>query len=238
MQLTNLSRVKQQRTDSYLFPSSYNRYCDVFFVGNVFESFWFWAIRLALRNLDNYVLCGESEHGLVLGDPGNEYWITKHGSSYSSYPLSLLISRERCLELSNWMNVYKMFAFTAQHVVIEVPQRSRIAYLKTFKKISHIKHIAIPMTRGSYKRLTWPEGFGAFMVNRCAVLWCGRDFELRLHTVTCLVSLYIGKQHRQTTSRKTYKMAMNWAQVTQKEQQQVQVSVRTIYFYIYAYTSG
>ena len=64
---------------------------------------------------------------------------------------SLLISRERCLELSNWMNVYKMFAFTAQNVVIEVPQRRRIAYLKTFRKISHIKHIAIPMTRGSYK---------------------------------------------------------------------------------------
>ena len=85
-------------------------------------------------------------------------------------PLSLLISRERCLELSNWMNVYKMFAFTAQHVVIEVPQRRRIAYLKTSKKISRIKHIAIPMTRGSYKRLTWPEGFGASMVNRCAVL--------------------------------------------------------------------
>ena len=90
--------------------------------------------------------------------------------SYPSHPLSLLISRERCLELSNWMNVYKMFAFTAQHVVIEVPQRRRIAYLKTFKKISRIKHIAIPMTRGSYKRLTWVEGFGASMVNRCAVL--------------------------------------------------------------------
>ena len=56
--------------------------------------------------------------------------------------------------------------------------------LKTFRKIFHIKHIAIPMTRGCYKRLTWPEGFGAFMVNRCAVLWCRRDFELRLHTVT------------------------------------------------------
>ena len=42
----------------------------------------------------------------------------------------------------------------------------------------------------------------------------------------------------QTTSRKTYKMAMNGAQVTQKEQQQAQVFVRTIYFYFYAYTSG
>ena len=127
-----------------------------------------------VRSVTSISTCCVVNANMDSGDPANEYWITKHGSSYPSYPLSLLISRERCLELSNWMNVYKVFAFTAQHVVIEVPQRRRIAYLKTFKKISHIKHIAIPMTRGRDKRLTWPEGFGAFMVNRCAVLWCGR----------------------------------------------------------------
>jgi len=33
------------------------------------------------------------------------------------------------------------------------------------------------------------------------------------------------------------KMAMNWAQVTQKKQQQTQVHVSTIYFYIQAYIS-
>ena len=32
-------------------------------------------------------------------------------------------------------------------------------------------------------------------------------------------------------------MAMNWAQITQKNQQQTQVSVSTIYSYIYAYIS-
>ena len=137
-----------------------------------------------VRSGTSITTCCVVNANMDLGDPGNEYWITKHGCSYPSHPLSLLISRERCLELSNWMNVYKMFAFTAQHVVIEVPQRRRIAYLKTFKKISRIKHIAIPMTRASYKTLTWPEGFGASMVNRCAVVWCGRDFELKLHTVT------------------------------------------------------
>ena len=31
--------------------------------------------------------------------------------------------------------------------------------------------------------------------------------------------------------------SMNWAQVTQKKQQQAQVYVSTIYFYIYAYIS-
>ena len=32
-------------------------------------------------------------------------------------------------------------------------------------------------------------------------------------------------------------MVMNWAQVTQKKQQQTQVYVSKIYFYIYAYIS-
>ena len=36
---------------------------------------------------------------------------------------------------------------------------------------------------------------------------------------------------------KLYKMVMNWAQVTQKKQQQAQVYVSKIYFYIYAYIS-
>ena len=50
-----------------------------------------------------------------------------------------------------------MFAFTKQHVVIEVPERtSECQEPKTFKTISHKKHIAIPMTRGRDKRLTMP----------------------------------------------------------------------------------
>ena len=66
---------------------------------------------------------------------------------------------------------------------------------KLSKKISHKKHIAIPITRGRDKRLTMPKGFGAFMMNQCAVLWCGRTLwvALRLHTVTCLASLYVGR---------------------------------------------
>ena len=42
-----------------------------------------------------------------------------------------------------------MFAFTTQHVVIEVPERtSDWSELKTFKTFSHKKRISIPMTRG------------------------------------------------------------------------------------------
>ena len=49
-----------------------------------------------------------------------------HDKTWIFLPLdSLLIApdHERCLELSNWMSVYKMFAFTTHHVVIEVPER-------------------------------------------------------------------------------------------------------------------
>ena len=63
----------------------------------------------------------------------------------------------------------------------------------------------------------------------------GEICELRLHTVTCLASLYIAKTTlNKQRAAKPYKMAMNWAQVTQKKQQQAQVYISTIYFYIYA----
>ena len=64
--------------------------------------FWkfclFWAIWGALRN-DDYVLRGEREHGGVQsGDPGNQYCMTKHGSSYPQIVYCLRVSG---VELSN-----------------------------------------------------------------------------------------------------------------------------------------
>ena len=106
----------------------------------------------------------------------------------------------------------------SNHVVIEFPERtSDCPEPKTLKKISHKKHIAIPMTRGRDKRLTMPKGFGAFMVNQCAVLWCGRN----LWVATAHSHLPSFALRRKTTPKKQwavkpYKMAMNWAQVTQK----------------------
>ena len=80
-----------------------------------------------------------------------------------------------------WITYMKSSAFESvqwnepNHVIIEFPERtSDCQEPKTFKKISHKKHIAIPITRGRDKRLTMPKGFGAFMMNQCAVLWCGR----------------------------------------------------------------
>ena len=60
--------------------------------------------------------------------------------------------------------------------------------------------------------------------------------ELRLHTVTCLASLYVGKQHR-TNKEPQNRIKMNLAQVTENKQQQTQVHVSTIYFYIHVYIS-
>ena len=87
-----------------------------------------------------------------------------------------------------------------QHVVIEVPERaSYCPEPKTFENFPTKKHIAIPITRGRDKRLTWP-----WIDLDLALSWrigarlfdAGEICELRLHTVTCLASLYVGKQHR------------------------------------------
>ena len=96
------------------------------------------------------------------------------------------------------------------------------------------------MTRGRDKN--WPGLFKDLAL----WWWIGMRFfdaweicELRQHIFTCLASLYAGTKTTPNKQRaaKQYKMAMNWAQVTQKKQQQAQVYVSTIYFYIYAYIS-
>ena len=76
------------------------------------------------------------------------------------------------------------------------------------------------------------------MVNRCAVLWYRRDLwvETAHSHVPCFALCRITTPNKQRAAKR-YKMAMNWAQVTQKKQQQAQVYVSTIYFYIYAYIS-
>ena len=50
-----------------------------------------------------------------------------------------------------------MFAFTTRHVVIEVAERTSDSPEPiTLKTFAHKKHIAIAMTMGGDKRLTWP----------------------------------------------------------------------------------
>ena len=96
-QLTNLSRIKEPRTDSpwkrQILKASLlasPRHISMCFWGKFFYSFWFWAIWRALRNLDDYMLCGELEHGLR--GTSNQYCMTKHGSSYPQIVYWLRVS--------------------------------------------------------------------------------------------------------------------------------------------------
>ena len=82
------------------------------------------------------------------------------------------------------------------------------------------------------------KGFGAFMVNQCAVLWCRSKLWVKTsHSNLPSLALCRKTTTNKKRAAKPYKMAMNWAQVTQKKQQQAQVYVSTISFYIHAYIS-
>ena len=95
----------------------------------------------------------------------------------------------------------KIFAFTAQRVCPET---------KNFKKCPHKKkkNIAIPKgIRDTYLAkqdlpVSWRIGPPFFDA--------GEICELRLDTVTCLTSIYVGKQHQTTKDRqKPCKMVMH-----------------------------
>ena len=121
------------------------------------------------------------------------WWYNTIRSGFDSYDRTFHEPR-----LIYWIKYMKSSTFESvqrnepNHVIIEFPERTSDCQEP---KISHKKHIAILITRGRDKRLTMPKGFGAFMMNQCAVLWCGRTWwvALRLHTVTCLASLYVGR---------------------------------------------
>ena len=87
--LTILSRTDERRTDSplkrqffkaaqvyHLFASSRVLYGDALFEGIILESFRFWAI---LRSMTT---CCAVNVNMDSGDTGNQYCMTKYGSSY------------------------------------------------------------------------------------------------------------------------------------------------------------
>ena len=66
-------------------------------------------------------------------------------------------------------------------------------------------------------------------VNQCAVLWCGRDLWVETaHSDLPFFALWRKTTPNKQRAAKPYKMARNWAPVTQKKQQQAQVDVSTI----------
>ena len=93
-----------------------------------------------------------------------------------------------------------MFAFTTQHVLIEVPERtSDCAKPKTLKKFSYKKKKTHRNSHDEGKRDETDLALRIWLFYGETVRGsydAGEICELRLHTVTCLASLHVGKQHR------------------------------------------
>ena len=85
--------AKFLRPGQSLISSPRHGYCDAFF--GVFVSFWFWTIWFALRNLDDYVLCGEREH-----------FLHAHPSKHRSRAISRLSEGKKIHVLSHSVLVY------------------------------------------------------------------------------------------------------------------------------------
>ena len=91
-----------------------------------------------------------------------------------------------------------MFTFSVLHIVIKVQERmSDCPVPKTFKKFSHKKRTLLQHPWQGKEIRDWP-GLKDLVLSWWIGAWffyVGEICELRLHTVTCLASLYVGKQH-------------------------------------------
>ena len=87
------------------------------------------------------------------GDPGNQYCMTKHGSSYPQIVYCLRVSG---VELSNGWAYIKWSRLPRNTEASRFLSARQIAQNQTLSKKFPTKHNAMPMTRGKDKRLTWP----------------------------------------------------------------------------------
>ena len=136
--------------------------------------------------------------------------------------------------MQNWLpdSPETTFEFTAQHVVIEVPEHT--SDCPEPKTTVTIKKISLKNTSqyDEGRLRDWP-GLKDWRFHGESVR--GSLMRERFVSWDCTESL--GMLRWKTTPYKQreaqpYKMATNWAQVTQKKQQQTHVYVSTIYFYI------
>ena len=191
--------VKSLRYGQSLISSLSHGYCDVFFVGNFLKVYG--SGQSDVRSGTSMTTCCVLNGNMDSGEPSSQncmtIWIFLHWDS-------LLIARERCLELSNWISVFKMFTFTTQHVVIEFPELTS----ETFKNISHKKNTSQYLWPGEEIRNSLGlKGFGVLTLNQCAVLWWGRD--LWVETPHSHLPCFEGKQHR-TNNKPQNCMKWSW----------------------------
>ena len=131
--------AKSLRQGQSLISSHRHGYCDVFFVGKCF---------LTLLVL-GYLTCSQEPRWLRVA------WWTQ---TFYYYTL-IHLDNSKPFVVQYWLpwSPESIFAFTTQHVVIEVPERTSDSLEPiTLKTFAHKKHIAMSMTRGGDKRLTWP----------------------------------------------------------------------------------
>ena len=166
---------------SYDLPSSWVLRC--VFVGNFFESFRFWATWPALRNLDDYALSG------------NQYCMTKHGSSYP--------------QIVYWLRVSVVWNYSVGWAYIKCSGSPRNTWSSRFLTARHVaqnrKLLKIFTQKNTSQYPRWGEVIrDSPSLKDLALSWrigarffdAGEICELRLHTVTCLTSHNVGKQHR------------------------------------------
>ena len=103
--------------------------------------------------------------------------------------------------------------------------------IKAFKKFPTKDTSQYPWQGEEIRDSLGLKRFGAFMVNQCTVLWCGRNLWVETaHSHLRCFALCGKTTPNKQRAAKPYKMAMNWVQITQKKQQQAQVYVNTIFF--------
>ena len=126
-----------------------------------------------------------------------------------------------------------MFAFTTQHVVIEFPERSSdCPEPKNFQKKFPQKNTSQYPWLGEGIR-DWPclkYLTVSWWIGRARFFDAGEICELRLHTVTCLASLYVGKQH-QTNNEPQNRIKWPWIEPGYTEEATTGPSLRKYNFF-------
>ena len=130
------------------------------------------------------------------GDPGNQYCMTKHCSSYPQIVYCLRVSGVWNYPMDERVENDRVHHATRSH-------RGSWAHVRLPRTKHFQKHFPQKTHRHTHDWLgeeirDWP-----YLKDLSVSWWISAQFfdageicELRLHTVTCLASLYVGKQHR------------------------------------------
>ena len=208
--------VKYLRHCQSLISSPNHGYCDVFFCGNFFWKF-FGSGQSDVRSGNSMTTCCVVNANMALGEPGSQYCITKYGSSYPQIVCWLRVSRSPWAPgVSGVWNYPHGWAYlkctrsprTRSHRVSWAHVRS--PRIKTFKTFPTKDTSQYPWQGEEIRDSLGLKRFGAFMVNQCTVLWCGRNLWVETaHSHLRCFALCRKTTPNKQRAAKAYKMAMN-----------------------------